>query len=40
VPHVLRVPALEIGDPMALLILVEADDTARHAAQISAQCRL
>ena len=30
VPHVLRVPALELGHPVAFLVLMVADDRAPH----------
>ena len=32
VPHMLAVPALEIGDPIAVLVQVKADDKAGHKA--------
>jgi hypothetical protein len=30
VPHVLAVPAVQVGNPMALLVLMETDDLALH----------
>jgi hypothetical protein len=36
-PQVLRVTALEIGHPVSLVILMEADDTTWHAAWFRAR---
>ena len=37
-PQVLRVAACELGDPYALLVLMEADDRLRNGMHIRSWC--